>query len=135
MIDITLFMFKVVLGVCTLFWFIVLCLYCDENLSGFVIFAMWVLSIVVIFGLTPSIEQMEANGYVSTLNSRPECMASNADGHDLNCLLKYREWLDDSLEARVKLDSIDSVRLKLMDDIRFKLRPQDSLLDTIKDKE
>ena len=135
MIDMTLFTFKVVLCVCTLFWFILYCVYCEEDLSGFVMLVMWVVSIVAICGLTPSIEQMEANGYVSTLNDRPECMASNADGHDLNCLLKYREWLDDSLEARVKLDSIDSVRLKLMDDIRFKLRPQDSLLDTTKEKE
>ena len=70
---------------------------------------------IFVFGFTDEESRLVAD-YNSVLNEKPTCNRSSAE-----CAIKYREWLDDSANARLKLNS---VRDKLYNQIKDGLKTE-----------
>ena len=101
-----------------------------DSVVGFTVsFFIAVIIMFVYYHATPTLTEMRVYNYKKILASKPTCMESNADGHDIDCLVDYKSWLKDSAWAEEQLAQVDSVRtnlLKEIDDLHKKKDETDS---------
>lgn len=76
-----------------------------------------VIIMFVYYHATPTLTEMRVYNYKKILASKPPCMETNYDGHDIDCLVDYKSWLKDSAWAEEQLLQVDSVRTNLLKEI------------------
>ena len=84
-----------------------------------IIFFIGTIGLLVYWHLTPSISTMYENKYKNILNNRPGCMNDPKQNETIECLNKYKYWLEDSLHAVYKIDSIKAVRDSIKENINL----------------
>lgn len=110
-------------------WFVIGAIFGEENGNGggcFLCASFCLLSLIIYWNLTPTLNEMVIYRDQKVLSSKPECMVGNEDGHDLDCLVEYKRWLDDSASARQSLDRMDSLRANLLEEIKEKHQPNET---------
>ena len=109
-------------------WFVIGAIFGEENggCGYFLCAAFCLLSLIIYWNLTPTLNEMVIYRDQKVLSSKPECMVGNEDGHDLDCLVEYKHWLDDSAFARQSLDHMDSLRANLLEEIKEKHQPDET---------
>lgn len=91
----------------------------DEPVLTAIIFFIGVIGLLAYCHLTPSMSTMYENRYKNILNNRPGCMNDPEQVETIECLNKYKYWLEDSLYAVHKLDSIKAVRDSIKENINL----------------
>jgi hypothetical protein len=90
----------------------------DDSVVGFTVSCfIAVIIMVVYYHATPTLTEMRVYNYKKILGSKPTCMETNYDGHDIDCLVDYKGWLKDSAWAEEQLLQVDSVRTNLLKEI------------------
>ena len=103
-----------------IFTILLTCVAADESpVLAAIIFFIGAIGLLSYGHLTPTMSTMYENKYKNILNDRPGCMNEPERAEDIECLNKYKYWLEDSLYAVHKLDSIKAVRDSIKENINL----------------
>lgn len=89
----------------------------DDPVLATIIFFIGMVGLLSYCHLTPSTSVMKENRYKNILDDRPKCMNDAEQAETVECLNNYRDWLEDSLYAVHKLDSIKAVKDSIKENI------------------
>ena len=90
-----------------------------EPVAAAIVFFIGMLGLLSYCHLTPSVSVMKENRYKNMLADRPKCMDDAEQAETVECLNEYKEWLEDSLYAVHKLDSIKAVKDSIKENINL----------------
>lgn len=91
----------------------------DEPVLATIILFIGAIGLLSYCYLTPTMSTMYKNRYINILNDRPGCMNDPEQVETIECLNKYKYWLEDSLYAVHKLDSIKAVHDSIKENINL----------------
>ena len=90
-----------------------------EPVMATILFFFGMVGLLSYCHLTPSMSVMKENRYKNILADRPKCMDDSEQAETVECLNEYKEWLEDSLYAVHKLDSIKAVKDSIKENIKL----------------
>ena len=103
-----------------IFTILLTCAATDESpVLAAIIFFIGAIGLLAYWHLTPSMSTLYENKYKNILNNRPGCMNDSKQNETIECLNKYKYWLEDSLYAVHKLDSIKAVHDSIKENINL----------------
>jgi hypothetical protein len=88
-----------------------------EPVMATILFFFGMVGLLSYCHLTPSMSVMKENRYKNILADRPKCMDDSEQAETIECLNDYKAWLEDSLYAVHKLDSIKAVKDSIKENI------------------
>ena len=91
----------------------------DEPVAAAILFFIGMVGLLSYCHLTPSLSVMKENKFKNILADRPKCMDDAEQAETVECLNEYKEWLEDSLYAVHKLDSIKAVKDSIKENINL----------------
>ena len=91
----------------------------DEPVAAAILFFIGMVGLLSYCHLAPSMSVMKENRYKNILADRPKCMDDAEQAETVECLNEYKEWLEDSLYAVHKLDSIKAVKDSIKENINL----------------
>jgi hypothetical protein len=91
----------------------------DDPALATILFFLGMVGLLSYCHLTPSTSVMKETRYKNILADRPKCMDDSEQAETVECLNDYKAWLEDSLYAVHKLDSIKAVKDSIKENINF----------------
>ena len=91
----------------------------DDPVIAAILFFVGMVGLLSYCHLTPSLSVMKENRYKNILADRPKCMDNPKQAETVECLNDYKSWLEDSLYAVHKLDSIKAVKDSIKENIKL----------------